>query len=68
MRMSLQRSYLSVLGLFVAIPGYYGLAALLYAVVSPDPHSPWGGTHLHFLTACGLHHTATYSKERGWRV
>ncbi|MEM1644984.1 MAG: hypothetical protein QXL96_03795 [Ignisphaera sp.] len=29
-------------GLFVAIPGYYSLALLLYALIKPDPTNPWG--------------------------
>jgi membrane protease YdiL (CAAX protease family) len=40
--MGLQRSYLPVLGLFVSIPGYYGLAVLLYSLIRPDPGNPWG--------------------------
>jgi hypothetical protein len=40
--MGLQRSYLPVLGLFVSIPGYYGLAVLLYSLIRPDPDNPWG--------------------------
>jgi len=63
--MSLQRSYLSVLGLFVAIPGYYGLAVLLYAVVSPDPHSPWGALIYTFSQLVGFIILLHIAKKEG---
>jgi membrane protease YdiL (CAAX protease family) len=63
--MSLQRSYLSVLGLFVAIPGYYGLAFLLYAVVSPDPDSPWGALIYTFSQLVGFIILLQIAKKEG---
>jgi membrane protease YdiL (CAAX protease family) len=63
--MSLQRSYLPVLGLFVAIPGYYGLAVLLYAVVSPDPHSPWGALIYTFSQLVGFIILLHIAKKEG---
>jgi len=38
--MDLKKLYLPVLGLFVSIPGYYGLAVLLYSLIRPDPDNP----------------------------
>jgi len=31
-----------ILGLIIAMPGYYLLALLLYAIVKPDPNNAWG--------------------------
>jgi len=32
---------LRILGLFIAMPGYYTLAYLLYAIIKPDQNNPW---------------------------
>jgi membrane protease YdiL (CAAX protease family) len=34
--------YLRILGLFIAMPGYYTLAYFLYIIIKPDPNNPWG--------------------------
>jgi membrane protease YdiL (CAAX protease family) len=63
--MNSQKSYLPILGLFVAIPGYYGLAVLLYAVVSPDPDNPWGALIYTFSQLVGFTVLLQVAKKEG---
>jgi membrane protease YdiL (CAAX protease family) len=63
--MNSQKSYLPILGLFVAIPGYYGLAVLLYAVVRPDPDNPWGALIYTFSQLVGFTVLLQVAKKEG---
>jgi membrane protease YdiL (CAAX protease family) len=63
--MGLQRPYLPVLGLFVSIPGYYGLAVLLYSLIRPDPDNPWGALIYTFSQLVGFIILLQIAKKEG---
>jgi membrane protease YdiL (CAAX protease family) len=46
--------HLRILGLLVAMPGYYSLAYLLYMIVKPDPDNPWGALIYTFSQLVGF--------------
>jgi hypothetical protein len=52
---------LMILGLLVAMPGYYALALFLYMIIRPDPNNSWGSTYLYFFTINRFHDLASDS-------
>jgi membrane protease YdiL (CAAX protease family) len=43
-----------ILGLLVAMPGYYALASFLYMIIRPDPNNPWGALIYTFSQLIGF--------------
>jgi membrane protease YdiL (CAAX protease family) len=43
-----------ILGLLVAMPGYYALALFLYMIIRPDPNNPWGALIYTFSQLIGF--------------
>jgi hypothetical protein len=63
--MDLKKLYLPVLGLFVSIPGYYGLAVLLYSLIRSDPGNPWGALIYTFSQLVGFTILLQIAKKKG---
>jgi membrane protease YdiL (CAAX protease family) len=45
---------LMILGLLVAMPGYYALALFLYMIIRPDPNNSWGALIYTFSQLIGF--------------
>jgi hypothetical protein len=43
-----------ILGLLVAMPGYYALALFLYMIIRPDPNNSWGALIYTFSQLIGF--------------